>query len=146
MDGPSKDSEYEDIIAQLMRAKQEKDNPYYTGYDTEDTQTGYGNKQGEKRGYPLDYHNTQSPYYVGSAFATGDTLETLQLGAEKQATGWDEKPIYTDEHGVNTNEGQIAHDVITYGDDPYLTNTTLTNEEILAILNNSSNGWSQEEE
>ena len=42
-------------------------------------------RKNEKQGYapmdsPLDFQDTTSPYYVGSAFATGDTLETMKYG------------------------------------------------------------------
>tara|TARA_R100001463_G_scaffold14539_1_gene38176 strand:- start:26313 stop:29807 length:3495 start_codon:yes stop_codon:yes gene_type:complete len=42
-------------------------------------------RQNEKQGYapmnsPLDFQDKSSPYYVGSPFATGDTLETMRYG------------------------------------------------------------------
>ena len=33
-----------------------------------------------QKGYQLEFSNTDSPYYVGSQFATGDTLETMRRG------------------------------------------------------------------
>jgi hypothetical protein len=43
------------------------------------------------QGYPLEWTNKQDPYYVGSEFATGDTLETMRYGGSvKELKRFDE--------------------------------------------------------
>jgi len=80
-DDESGDDMYTELLRKLSRMKEGQDNPYAPGYDDDDiTNTGY--KDPQRSGYQLDYQNMDSPYYVGSAFATGDTLDTLKEGGE----------------------------------------------------------------
>ena len=73
----NKQQAYEDKMGYNNYMTQEMLRNFYLNRDTKKQNTPTPMQQ---QGYQLEWTNKNDPYYVGSEFATGDTLETMKYG------------------------------------------------------------------